>query len=362
MNVKTGTWFAMKVIDTLKMYANPTRSDRAGAVMDEVDVLKRVSHPNIAGIHDVFIGTERPETTDLPVQAMRAERYRYIYIVLDFCDSGDLLKDMLDYGGYTEADAKAVFRKILSAVAYLHSQGIVHRDLKPENVLLHSPPQAGVGMVQSRRSQMGIKVADFGLSRVVGDSTTRFTTVCGTPAYIAPEVLVAQQSQHPLTSHQSAEGSDASASPGRGDVNGYSFSVDMWSLGVVLYTMLASENPFAGTSDFGLLSAARKGLTTFSPPAAWAKVSPDTKRVVQMLLNVDASLRPSAASLLESPWLSMDGEFAIPQLPTFIAAPASSSQQHGSGKRKLPPKGVATPEASCQSIGDKKARATGSDL
>jgi len=130
-----------------------------------------------------------------------------IYMVMEFVSGGELFDHIVNRGHYSEHDAALVIRQIIEAVAYLHSNNIAHRDLKPENLLCTGP------------NNEIIKVADFGLSKEFDDS---METMCGTPDYVAPEVL-------------------------RG--NGYTNAVDIWSIGVVTYVMLCGSPPFYGSDD-----------------------------------------------------------------------------------------------------------------
>jgi calcium/calmodulin-dependent protein kinase I len=118
---------------------------------------------------------------------------------------GELFDKIVEIGNYTEADAAKLVHKMLSAIDYLHNMGIVHRDLKPENLLL-----------KDNSVSAEVKLADFGLSKIVGQAVM-MQTACGTPGYVAPEVLKAQ---------------------------GYGPEVDLWSIGVITYILLCGFPPF----------------------------------------------------------------------------------------------------------------------
>ncbi|KAE8635639.1 hypothetical protein XENTR_v10002692 [Xenopus tropicalis] len=156
-------------------------------VRTEIGVLLRLSHPNIIKLKEIF---------ETPTE---------ISLVLELVTGGELFDRIVEKGYYSERDAADAVKQILEAVAYLHENGIVHRDLKPENLLYATPaPDAP------------LKIADFGLSKIVDDQVT-MKTVCGTPGYCAPEIL-------------------------RGCA--YGPEVDMWSVGIITYILLCGFEPF----------------------------------------------------------------------------------------------------------------------
>jgi serine/threonine protein kinase len=176
---RTGEQRCVKVVDKRKYGMAPSaaqRGARGGAgggagggrvptpvqLGREIDILKRVRHPNIVNVCDVF------------------ESPRYIYLVLELARGGELFDRLYESGALEESRARDIFTQLLSAIEYLHQQNIVHRDLKPENILFvddHSD---------------AVKITDFGLARLVGNAEL-MQTLCGTPAYVAPEIIRAVQ-------------------------------------------------------------------------------------------------------------------------------------------------------------------------
>jgi len=216
----------------------------------EIDILKRVrGHPNTVGLFDVYV-------TESEVQ-----------LVMEYVSGGELFEHLVAKGPYSEAEAAQHMRRIVSAVDYLHRHGIVHRDLKPENLLLTSKdPRLA-----------DIKVADFGLARIYTD--TAMQTVCGTWAYAAPEV--------------------------RNDLNGYGPKVDVWSLGVILFVLLAAYHPFdpkGSASEEELWHNVEHCIYSFQGPS-WRRISENAKDLISRMLVVDPSDRLSAAEVLSHPWL-----------------------------------------------------------
>jgi len=244
INKQSGEKFAMKIIDKQKFLQNARRKD---ALMDEVRVLKSVSHENIIKIHDVF------------------ETSKSLYLVLELVTGGELFDRVLK-GALPEATAKNMFAQMLNSIGYLHGQGIAHRDLKPENILL-----------KSADSDI-IKLSDFGLSRIL-DEGSFMKTVCGTPQYVAPEVLT------------------------RATKEGYGKAVDLWSLGVILYVLLSGTMPFEEDGQTTLFEKVKKGVFKF-PAKQWKGVSEEAKNLIKGLLVVDPSQRLTVQQALEHPWVS----------------------------------------------------------
>jgi len=145
--------------------------------------------------------------------------------------------------------------QMLKSIEYLHEHGIVHRDLKPENILL-----------KSEDSDV-IKLTDFGLSRIL-DEGVYMKTVCGTPQYVAPEILTKAQKE------------------------GYGKAVDLWSLGVILFVLLSSSMPFEEEegSKISLFDKVKKGIFKFVGNV-WKTVSEDAKDLIKNLLVVDPTKR-----------------------------------------------------------------------
>jgi len=187
-------------------------------------------------------------------------------------EGGELFDRVVSVTRFEEPIAKLLFYQMLVAVKYLHEQGITHRDLKPENVLLCS-----------EKNETVIKITDFGLSKVVGEQSL-MKTLCGTPSYLAPEVLL---------------------TAGTG---GYSKAVDLWSLGVILFICLGGYPPFSEEiKKHTLNEQIIKGLYTF-PKTYWKAVSPKAIDLIKKLLTVDPKKRISVEEALQHPWISDDEE------------------------------------------------------
>ncbi|XP_058496783.1 serine/threonine-protein kinase H1-like [Solea solea] len=223
----------------------------------ELAVLRRVSHANVVQLVEVF------------------QCPRRIYLVLELATGGELLERVVSRGHFTERDATRVLKMALAGVAYLHSLGITHRDLKPENLLYYHPG------ADSR-----LLVTDFGLATFGGTSSEvcdtggtepswSLRTTCGTPEYMAPEVLLRKP---------------------------YSCAVDMWSLGVIAYIVLSGSMPFEDDSRTRLYRSIVRGKYSFSGDP-WSSVSNLAKDFIQRLLAPDSSTRLTADQALRHSWV-----------------------------------------------------------
>mmetsp|Transcript_128559 Transcript_128559/g.222072 ORF Transcript_128559/g.222072 Transcript_128559/m.222072 type:complete len:333 (-) Transcript_128559:560-1558(-) len=217
----------------------------------EVKILMKVKHPNIVALLDVFEDDEK------------------VYLVIELMNDGELFDRICnDFpNGYSEKESSILIKKCLEAVQYLHSLGIIHRDLKPENLLFSS---SGAGDVSE------IKISDFGLAKIwTGDMLVK--TACGSPNYVAPEVLLNQ-------------------------MHGYNFACDMWSLGVILYVLLCGFCPFFDECTPALFASITSGTYSFPSPY-WDNISEDAKDLVRKMLVVDPMTRYTPEQALAHPWI-----------------------------------------------------------
>ncbi|KNC49463.1 CAMK/CAMK1 protein kinase [Thecamonas trahens ATCC 50062] len=243
---ESGNVYAVKIISKKSLV------DKDHVMLQtEVDVLRNVSHESCVKMYDCY------------------ESKHHIYMVLELCTGGELFDQIVERGHFSEADAAVTMTQIFSALEYLHARNIVHRDLKPENVLCATKQSEGVTPV--------VKIADFGLSKVVGHETT-LKTACGSPSYVAPEVL--SQSY-----------------------NGYTDEVDLWSAGVIMYILLCGFPPFYSEDTPELFEQIQQGRFDFPSPY-WDSISDSAKDLVNNLLVVDPDQRLSAVEALQHPWIA----------------------------------------------------------
>jgi len=214
--------------------------------------MKKVEHPNVLRLQEVF---ETDET---------------ITLVMELVTGGELFYKIVEKGNYSEKDASSIVRQMIKGVDYLHSQGIAHRDLKPENLLC-----AGESVDGEEYKPFRVVIADFGLSKIF-EGGEQLETSCGTPDYVAPEVIT-------------AEGS-------------YDKSVDMWSCGVITYVLLCGFSPFLSSTQTGLFEKIIKVEYDFPDPE-WTNISPNAKDFIKHLLVKDPKTRYTATECIEHPWL-----------------------------------------------------------
>eukprot|EP00048_Salpingoeca_helianthica_P017493 m.237524 g.237524 ORF g.237524 m.237524 type:complete len:549 (+) comp21167_c0_seq1:144-1790(+) len=230
-------------------------SERTGidsALATELAVLAQVRHPNIVRMYEAL------------------ETPTHVFIVTELATGGELFDRIQEKGSFDEPYASSIVRMVLSAVAYLHSLGIAHRDLKPENILFYHPGPS------SR-----IMVADFGLSKMSDRKNTLFmNTACGSPEYLAPEVLSGRN---------------------------YSVAVDMWSIGVITYILLCGYAPFDGPNRNVLFHRIMSADYDFHG-ASWERVSDSGKDFVEQLLVVDAPRRLTARQAQQHTWIVTHAE------------------------------------------------------
>ena len=227
---------------------------QSNQVLNEVKILQSVSHPCVINLEDVIDTSE------------------YLFIVLELAEGGELFDKIIEKTKMNESEAKEYFFQIASAIQYLHSKRICHRDLKPENILLCTLDD----------SNPVVKITDMGLSKLVSLGT-ELKTFCGTPHYIAPEIV-----KNVAVFHNDA----------------YTVKVDCWSLGVILYILLSGTPPFSAERNCGmdLKNQILKANYNFYPQL-FNNISDEAKDLIQKLLKVSPDERLSAQEILEHPWL-----------------------------------------------------------
>jgi len=198
---------------------------------------------------------------------------------LEFASGGELFDAIVQKGKFSEWDAIVCVRQILQALQYVHENGIVHRDIKPENLLLAHPI--------SDTTEFDIKIADFGLAKDYAKS--KLTTFVGTADYVSPEIL-----QH----------------------KPYTTAVDVWSMGVVTYILLAGYPPFFGQNQFEQFKKIVACNYDFPNPE-WQAVSSEAKDFIKKIFVVDADQRATIDDLLSDIWITGQQQEAKQKIETF---------------------------------------------
>ncbi|KAL2575486.1 hypothetical protein GLYMA_16G020200v4 [Glycine max] len=234
-NVENGNHVAIKILDRNHVL----RHKMMEQLKKEISAMKMINHPNVVKIYEVMASKTK------------------IYIVLELVNGGELFNKIAKNGKLKEDEARRYFHQLINAVDYCHSRGVYHRDLKPENLLLDSN---GV-----------LKVTDFGLSTYAQQEDELLRTACGTPNYVAPEVL-----------------------NDRGYVGSTS---DIWSCGVILFVLMAGYLPFDEPNHAALYK--KIGRAQFTCPS-W--FSPEAKKLLKLILDPNPLTRIKVPELLEDEW------------------------------------------------------------
>ncbi|XP_077135421.1 serine/threonine-protein kinase DCLK2 isoform X2 [Ranitomeya variabilis] len=239
----TGKEYALKIIDKAKCCG------KEHLIENEVSILRQVKHPNI-----IMLIEEMDTTTEL-------------YLVMELVKGGDLFDAITSSTKYTERDASAMIYNLASAMKYLHSLHIVHRDIKPENLLVCEYPDR----------TKSLKLGDFGLATIVDGP---LYTVCGTPTYVAPEII--------------AE-------------TGYGLKVDIWAAGVITYILLCGFPPFRSENNLqeDLFDQILIGKLEFPSPY-WDNITESAKELISCMLQVNVEDRFTADQILSHAWVSDD--------------------------------------------------------
>lgn len=249
-NKATGRRWAVKAVNKEKAGTSAVK-----LLEREVLIMKKIDHEHLIHLEEIYETSKR------------------MYLVMELCDAGGIEKLLEQKKRFTEKETWTVINQLAHAVAYLHDSDIVHRDLKLENILLSQP----LG-----NELLNIKLTDFGLSFVRGGvgSDSMMQSVCGTPIYMAPEVI---------------------------DDLGYSQQCDIWSIGVIMYTLLTGRPPFVAETEEKLYELIKKGEVDFSDPC-WETCHESAKNLLLGMLKVDPAYRRTAKEILNHPWITGDSE------------------------------------------------------
>ncbi|XP_072995547.1 CBL-interacting protein kinase 32 [Typha latifolia] len=277
-NSETGEPVAIKILDKEKVL----KHKMVEQIKREIATMKLIKHPNVVRIYEVMGSKTK------------------IFIVLEFVTGGELFDKIVNHGRMREDEARRYFQQLINAVDYCHSRGVYHRDLKPENLLLDA--------------YGNLKVSDFGLSALsqqVRDDGLLHTT-CGTPNYVAPEVL----------NDRGYDGATA----------------DLWSCGVILFVLLAGYLPF---EDSNLMALYKKISDAEFTCPCW--ISFNAMRLLTRILDPDPTMRITVPEILEDEWFK-DGykppefeEINYANLDDVDAVFKDSEEHHVTEKKEEPP-------------------------
>ncbi|PIK53744.1 putative phosphorylase b kinase gamma catalytic chain, skeletal muscle/heart isoform isoform X2 [Apostichopus japonicus] len=242
---------AVKIIDIFS--AGSDSNEEAEALTEEyfneVSILRKLcDEPGHANIITLFDFIETPT---------------YLFLVLELCHGGELFDYLTKVVTLSEKKTRTIMKRVFEAVQYIHSHNIVHRDLKPENILLDE--------------QLRVKISDFGMAMQLEEGTL-LTELCGTPGYMAPEML---------KTSMNIDG-----------VEGYAKEIDNWACGVIMYTLLVGFAPFWHRKKIMMMRAIMEGRYHFSGPE-WSDISDVAKDLIAKLLVVNPMQRLTAEQALQ---------------------------------------------------------------
>ncbi|KAJ5348146.1 uncharacterized protein N7506_001399 [Penicillium brevicompactum] len=246
----TGDKYAVKVFE--RRLGDSQKSQTDDALQQEIALLKGVNHPNLLCLKDTF------------------DDHDGAYLILELAPEGELFNMIVEKSKLSEDDARHVFRQLFDGLKYLHERGIVHRDIKPENILVAD-------------QNLNVKLGDFGLAKIIGEESFT-TTLCGTPSYVAPEILQDTRRRQ------------------------YTKAVDVWSLGVVLYICLCGFPPFSDElrtreNPYTLAQQIKMGKFDYPSPY-WDSVGDPALDLIDRMLTVDVEKRITVDQCLEHPWMT----------------------------------------------------------
>ncbi|MGH0145263.1 UNVERIFIED_CONTAM: hypothetical protein FKN15_004952, partial [Acipenser sinensis] len=320
----TDVLYAMKIIDKAKL------KGKEHMIENEISIIKSLSHPNIVRLLEEY------------------ETDSEIYLIMEFVHGGDLFDAITESVKFTEHNAAQMIIDLCQALAYTHGKNVVHRDLKPENLLVQ----------HNEDGSTTLKLADFGLAMEV---TEPIFTVCGTPTYVAPEILsekgyglqvdmwatgvilyILLCGFPPFRSLERDQeelfeiiqlGEYEFLSPYWDNISdGYGLQVDMWATGVILYILLCGFPPFRSLErdQEELFEIIQLGEYEFLSPY-WDNISDGAKDLISKLLVVDEHKRYTAQQVLQHPWVRSGGKMNSRNLQREVTM---NIQRHFKNRRR----------------------------
>ena len=259
LNVLTGRVVAIKSFNKSNLNSN---SENMKKIKYETNLMKKLNHPNITKILELF------------------EDREYILIIMEYINGGNLFSFLKKHRKVSEKTAKLLYRQIILGIKYMHEQGIVHRDIKLENILIDL--------------NNNIKICDFGIGRVLSSPDQPLFDQCGTPMYIAPEILLCSKEK------------------------GYKgFPVDIWSSGIVLYILLSGTLPFAFKNTSSSLSESNESNLSEDnnnntelqysiinkEPKPIENISKEAEDLLKKILKKNPEKRITCEEILNHPWM-----------------------------------------------------------
>ena len=242
-HIRTDKSYAVKVMN-IAQDQGPEEGMTIDEIAEEIRLTMSLAHPQVVKIHDFY------------------QTKSHVYVVMELLNGGELLDAVMELGHYTEKDAAVIMKQLFTGLISVHSKNITHRDLKLENLIL-----AEKGDLSS------LRIADFGLAKKMKTSRGKLSAQCGSPAYVAPEVITGQQ---------------------------YTPAVDMWATGCIMYALLCGELPFFEEDEQAMFRRIAKA--NMHKPNE--EISADGMDLLNKLLTVDKVKRLTAVEALEHKWIT----------------------------------------------------------
>uniref|UniRef100_A0A1I7YEQ6 Serine/threonine-protein kinase par-1 n=1 Tax=Steinernema glaseri TaxID=37863 RepID=A0A1I7YEQ6_9BILA len=261
-HVPTGHEVAIKIIDKTALNQSSLQK-----LFREVKIMKQLDHPNIVKLYQVM------------------ETEQTLYLVMEYASGGEVFDYLVAHGRMKEKEARAKFRQIVSAVQYLHQKNIIHRDLKAENLLLDA--------------DMNIKIADFGFSNHFSVGS-KLDTFCGSPPYAAPELFQGKKYDGP--------------------------EVDVWSLGVILYTLVSGSLPFDGQNLKELRERVLRGKYRIP-----FYMSTDCENLLKKFLVLNPARRGTLEAIMKDRWMNIG--FEDDELKPYVETTLNETKDDGRVRR-----------------------------
>jgi len=232
--------FAMKIIKKRKNKMNDEKE-----ILNEIEILKKLDHPKIVKVVEFYSTLKK------------------YYIITEYCQEGELFNEIIKVGKFDEGQAAFIIHQILKAITYCHKMNIIHRDIKPENIMITNREKNGC---------LQVKLIDFGTAKIFEKGHLENKYV-GSSYYMAPEIIKRK----------------------------YDEKCDLWSIGVILYILLTGRPPFDGNDDDEILENVKKGeYDKWAYP--FPLLSPQSKDLIDKLLQYDPKKRLSADQAIDHPW------------------------------------------------------------
>ena len=234
-------------IKSLKKDAIFSKIKEFDSVINEIKILRMLNHPHIIKLFECY------------------ESPHYVFLVMQYLEGGELYYQIKEKNKFHEKEAQSIIKGLIETIKYIHDENIIHRDLKPENIIL-----------KKKDDIMSFKIVDFGLS-VYSRKDDSLIQRCGSPGYVAPEVLLKE---------------------------GYTNKADIFSIGIISYTLLTGLIPFQAVTYENLIELNKNGYLDYNNEK-WNFVSNEAKSFVNMLTLKDPYKRYSADEAQKHPWISM---------------------------------------------------------